>query len=81
MELNALRAALRGLSAYRNLTAQPVLLQMGRLLDALAQGRGEEALDAYTAVFYHLREEGFSGLGDWLWDRLRYTETPYALLA
>ena len=81
MELNALRAALRGLSAYRNLTTQPVLLQMGRLLDALAQGRGEEALDAYTAVFYHLREEGFSGLGDWLWDRLRYTETPYALLA
>ena len=81
MELNALRAALRGLSAYRNLTAQPVLLQMGRLLDALAQGRGEEALDAYTAVFYHLREEGFSGLGDWLWDRLRCTETPYALLA
>ncbi|MCF2596549.1 ATP-binding protein [Pseudoflavonifractor phocaeensis] len=81
MELNALRAAFRGLSAYRNLTAQPVLLQMGRLLDALAQGRGEEALDAYTAVFYHLREEGFSGLGDWLWDRLRYTETPYALLA
>ena len=81
MELNALRAALRGLSPYRNLTAQPVLLQMGRLLDALAQGRGEEALDAYTAVFYHLREEGFSGLGDWLWDRLRYTETPYALLA
>ena len=81
MELNALRAALRGLSAYRNLTVQPVLLQMGRLLDALAQGRGEEALDAYTAVFYHLREEGFSGLGDWLWDRLRYTETPYALLA
>ena len=81
MELNALRAALRGLSAYRNLTAQPVLLQMGRLLDALAQGRGEEALDAYTAVFYHLRKEGFSGLGDWLWDRLRSPETPYALLA
>ena len=24
---------------------------------------------------------GFQGLGDWLWDALRYTETPYAHLA
>ena len=81
MELNALRAALRGLSAYREIKDQPVIAQALRLLDALAQGRGEEALDAYTALFYRLRQENFSGLGSWLWDYLRYTESPYALLA
>ena len=81
MELNALRAALRGLSAYREIKDQPVMAQALRLLDALAQGRGEEALDAYAALFYRLRQENFSGLGSWLWDYLRYTESPYALLA
>ena len=81
MELNALRAALRGLSAYREIKGQPVMAQALRLLDALAQGRGEEALDAYTALFYRLQQENFSGLGSWLWDYLRYTESPYALLA
>ncbi len=81
MELNALRAALRGLSAYREIKDQPVMAQALRLLEELAQGRGEEALDAYTALFYRLRQENFSGLGSWLWDYLRYTESPYALLA
>ena len=81
MELNALRAALRGLSAYREIKDQPVMAQALRLLDALAQGRGEEALDAYAALFYRLRQENFSGLGSWLWDYLRYTESPSALLA
>ena len=81
MELNALRAALRGLSAYREIKDRPVMAQTVRLLDALAQGRGEDALDAYTGLFYLLRQEGFSGLGAWLWDYLRYTESPYALLA
>jgi len=81
MELNALRAALRGLSAYREIKGRPVMAQTVRLLDALAQGRGEDALDAYTGLFYLLRQEGFSGLGAWLWDYLRYTESPYALLA
>ena len=81
MELNALRAALRGLSAYREIKDQPVMAQTVRLLDALAQDRGEDALDAYTGLFYLLRQEGFSGLGAWRWDYLRYTESPYALLA
>ena len=81
MELNALRAALRGLSAYREIKDRPVMAQTVRLLDALAQGQGEDALDAYTGLFYLLRQEGFSGLGAWLWDYLRYTESPYALLA
>ncbi len=81
MEFTALRAALRGVSAYFELKQQPVLLHVTALLDALTARRGEQALESYTAVFYALREAGFFGLGDWLWDQLRYTETPYALLA
>lgn len=81
MELNALRAALRGVSAFRGLKERPVLAHAVELLDALALRRGEDALDAYTALFYALRQEGFLGLGDWLFDALRYTESPYALLA
>ena len=81
MELTALRAALRGLSAYRELKELPVMAHMVHLLDHLAGGQGEEAVDDYTALFYYLRREGFTGLGDWLWDQLRYTESPYALLA
>ena len=81
MELTALRAALRGLSSYRELKELPLMAHMVHLLDHLAGGQGEEAVDDYTALFYYLRREGFTGLGDWLWDQLRYTESPYALLA
>ena len=80
MELNALRAALRGISAYRELTGTAVMFNTATLLDALSNREGEDALTAYTALFYTLRQEGCEGLGDWLWDWLRYTETPYSRL-
>lgn len=80
MELNALRAALRGISAYRELTGTTVMFNAATLLDALSNREGEDALTAYTALFYTLRQEGCEGLGDWLWDYLRYTETPYSRL-
>jgi len=81
MEMNALRAALRGVSAFRALMDTAVMHSAVMLLDALCHREGEAALDAYTALFHTLRQEGFLGLGDWLWDQLRYTESPYALLA
>lgn len=80
MELNALRAALRGISAYRELTGTAVMFNAATLLDALSNREGEDALTAYTALFYALRQGGREGLGDWLWDWLRYTETPYSRL-
>ena len=81
MELNALRAALRGVSAYQELlTNATVLHNVWTLLDALHRKEGEEALESYTALFYVLRSDGFEGLGDWLWDYLRYTESPYSRL-
>lgn len=80
MELNALRAALRGVAAYRELTSSAVMFNAATLLDALSNREGEDALTAYTALFYALRQEGCEGLGDWLWDYLRYTESPYSRL-
>ena len=52
-----------------------------QLLDAAARRDGEGALAAYDQMFYRLKAEGYSGLGTWLWDTLRYTETPYGDLA
>ncbi len=80
MELNALRAALRGISAYRQVTNTTVLGSIWMMLDALHQKNGEEALEEYVSQFYVLRSDGCEGLGDWLWDWLRYTETPYSQL-
>ena len=80
MELSELRGALLGISAYRNLLEHPVLQRFSALLDALDAGRGEEALGNYARFFFALKEAGFLGLGDWLWDALRFTDSPYPLL-
>ena len=81
MNLILLRAQLRGLSAFRSLLDTPMLKDALQLLDAAARRDGEGALAAYDQMFYRLKGEGYSGLGTWLWDTLRYTETPYGDLA
>ena len=81
MNLILLRAQLRGLSAFRSLLDTPMLKDALQLLDAAARRDGEGALAAYDQMFYRLKAEGYSGLGTWMWDTLRYTETPYGDLA
>ena len=81
MNFTSLRAALQGVSAFRALKKQPVFLHAADLIDALVTKQGERAVDAYCSLFYTLRQEGFQGMGPWLWDHLRYEESPYALLA
>ena len=81
MNLILLRAQLRGLSAFRSLLDTPLLKDALQLLDAAARRDGEGALAAYDQMFYRLKAEGYSGLGTWLWDTLRYTETPFGDLA
>ncbi len=73
-----LRAALRGISAYKNITAAPPMETATALLDALSLGDGDGALRCYTDLFYSLHSEGYAGLGDWLWDMLRYGQSPYS---
>lgn len=81
MQLKVLRAALKGVSAYRDIMHTETMVQVKKLLDSVCDGQGETALDAYTAIFCQLRQEGFLGIGDWLWEQLRYRSTPYGLLA
>ena len=92
MNFSSLRYALQGLSAYRGLLDEPVFDQATTLIYTLSVGQaeqqddrdhvwGEEALSAYAKLFQALCDGGFSGIGDWLWDKLRYTETPFALSA
>ena len=81
MNLILLRAQLRGLSAFRSLLDTLMLKDALQLLDAAARRDGEGALAAYDQMFYRLKAEGYSGLGTWLWDTLRYTETPFGDLA
>ena len=81
MELMTLRASLLGLSAYRTLKDSQVLSLNLALLDAIKDKQGEQALDCYARLYHALREEGYDGLGGWLWDRLRFEDTPYARLA
>ena len=92
MNFSSLRYALQGLSAYRGLLDEPVFDQATTLIYTLSVGQaeqqddrdhvwGEEALSAYAKLFQALCDGGFDGIGDWLWDKLRYTETPFALPA
>ena len=92
MNFSSLRYALRGLSAYRGLLDELVFDQATTLIYTLSVGQteqqegqdpvwGEEALSAYARLFQALCDGGFDGIGDWLWDKLRYTVTPFALSA
>ena len=61
--IHELRAALLGLTAFRGLLEEPLMADVRALLDALAAQRGEAALDAYTNIFYKLRQGGKAGAG------------------
>ena len=63
MNLHTMRAALLGLSAYRPLLHEPVMVQLKQFLNCIVSSQGEYALDAYAEVFYALRQEGYLGLG------------------
>lgn len=77
MPTHSLRPALLGLTAYRQLLETEVLSTALALLTAMHQGEGETALSHYTKLFYSLKNTGYCGIGDWLWDALRYGDSPY----
>lgn len=78
MKMQQLRAALKGVCAYRHIMDRPVMSALTGLLDALCAEQGEQALEQYTQLFYALQQEGVAGLGHWLDNALRYEENPYA---
>jgi len=81
MNIKAVLAAMRGVTAYKDILTQPVMERALRLLTCAAQGDGPSGLEAYTDLFYQLRLEGQPGLGRWLGETLRWSEGPYPLLA
>ena len=80
MNIAALRAALLAVSAYKSVLSRPVMQCAVRLINALFAEQGEEALTAYTDLFYTLRSEGHTGLGSWFAEVLRYDDSPYPRL-
>ena len=81
MNVTTMLAALRGVTAYKDVLSQPVMERALRLLSCTAYGDGLGGLEAYTDLFYQLRVEGHPGLGHWLGEALRWSEGPYPLLA
>lgn len=81
MDIDTLCVSLRSICTYRDVVEQPVMVQTQALLDGLCRARGEDAVRAYAQLFYLLQSERCSGLGDWLGRQLRYSQSPYPLLA
>ena len=81
MNIKAILAALHGVTAYKDILTLPVMERVLRLLTCTVHGDGLGGLEAYTDLFYRLRQEGFTGLGGWLGDALRWSEGPYPRMA
>ena len=81
MNTKTVLAALRGVTAYKDILALPVMECALRLAVCTVSEDGPGGLEAYTGLFYQLRQEGFTGLGGWLGDALRWSEGPYPRMA
>ena len=76
MELETLRWALHGTAAYRHVVEEEPLQKVLMLLDKLAAGDGAGAAEDYARLFYTLRTEEKTSLGEWLDGQLRDRESP-----
>ena len=81
MNMKTMLAALQGITAYKDILSQPVMECALRLVTRTVHGDGLGGLEAYTDLFYRLRMEGCAGLGVWLGQALRWSESPYPRLA
>ncbi len=80
MSISALRRALACTAAYRNITDDPLMGLALELLDALDRQDADAAACRCSQLFYALHRTNCSSLGQWLHDRLRYDDSPYARL-
>ena len=81
MNIKTMLAALQGVTAYKDILPLPVMDCALRLVTRTVHGDGLGGLEAYTDLFYQLRQAGHTGLGGWLGEALRWSEGPYPLLA
>lgn len=80
MELTALQDRLACLTNCNALLEEAVIHDYQGLLQALIQNQKLTAGRWYAQLYYHLKARGYAGLGDFLWDWLCYTDTPYGLM-
>ena len=80
MNTKTMLAALQGITAYKDILTLPVMECALRLVIRTVLGDGLGGLEAYTDLFYRLRMEDFPGLGAWLADALRWSDSPYPRL-
>lgn len=81
MNTKTILAALRGVTVYKDVLALPAAQCAVRLACCVTDGDGLGALEAYTDLFYQLRLAGHAGLGSYLAEALRWSESPYPLMA
>lgn len=77
MELSLLRNRLRCVANFRRVLATPVGETYLALLDDLIAENADAALEGYAKLYLLLKEAHCNGLGGYLWNALRFTETPY----
>lgn len=85
MTIRGMQLALKSLCAYKSLEVEPVIEDMVCLLEHLnsldenpeTEWLVDSTLGQYGAVFYQLRQGGYKGFGDFLWDYFRYCPTLY----
>lgn len=80
MELSSLRARLRCVANFRPVMETPVMTAYLQVLDELSNRRQDSACERYAQLYYLLKSGGHDSLGGFLWDALRFTETPYGHL-
>lgn len=70
---------LTAVGAYRDFLFLPPVQEAQMLVDELAQETpdGKTAAWHYAEVFYALATAGHDSLGSYLWEHLRYDETPF----
>ena len=67
------------ISAYRDFLFLPPVQMLQMLVEGLAQDApdGDELICHYAETFFELQKAGYDSLGGYLWEHLRYDETPY----
>lgn len=70
---------LTAVAAYRDVLFLPPIQEVQMLVDELASedADGKALMQHYTEAFYTLQLEGYDSLGAYLWEHLRYDETPF----
>lgn len=80
MELTALQARLACLTNCNALLDEDLVQTYWYILRALTLEDTQAAAQWYARFYHALKALGYAGFGDYLWDWLRYTDTPYGLM-